>query len=985
MKVTTLPLLFACACLASHVQADTPFSMDPGWKFIKQDVSGADAAAFNDSGWTTVSTPHTYNDTDSFDELISHGSGETHLYQGLAWYRKHFKIPAQYAGSKVIIEFERIKQGAKFFINGAQVGMYEDGITACGVDISSQVKFGDAENVLAVRIDNSGTFVDSNGTGFQWMGKAFNPNYGGLVGHVHLHVSGKVYQTYPLYNNLKTSGVYIYPSNFANVSTAQGNLTVNVESQVRNESGSSQTITLMAAVIDPANGQTVGTFQNSPTAVGDGQTTVLKTMGGLANAKLWSDLNPHLYDVVTSLSIGGKVVDSRTTTTGFRLTGFRGGAGTGGVYVNNRFVYLLGYAQRSTNDWAALGQAVPDWMHDFTTSLIKNSNSNYIRWMHITPQRTDVESMDRAGIINIAPAGDKETDVTGAQWVQRTNVMRASMIYLRNNPSILFWEAGNNGISAAHMQEMANIKKQWDPTGGRAIGCRDLADAGGAPFSEYFGTMVAFKEDWVPTSDASYFRGYSHNYRNQAPIIECEDERDEAARRFWDDFSPPHFGFKPGANDTYHWNQETFITGDSTSPAAIHRLDIWKNIYSIRNTDPNFSRYAAYASIYFSDSNADGRQDSSEVCRVSGKVDAVRLPKELYYAHQVIGNTKPDIHIIGHWTYPAGTKKTMHVVANTASVELFVNGVSKGKDTTPTDHYLFSFPNITWAAGTIRAVGYNSAGTEVCSYQLQTVGTPARIKLTPTLAPDGFKADGADVAMFDVEVVDANGQRCPTDEARIDFAMTGPGIWRGGYNSGIIGSVNKTFLNTECGINRVFIRSTMTPGTITLTATRSGLASATATVKSMAIPVTDGLISEGGSITPPPPPPPPPPGTTVYQAEDATTAGGTTPESTNTGFHGTGYANSSMTGGTITFTNVDGKAGGPKILTIRYALGANGARTGNLIVNGASSSITFQPTGTWTTWMTVNLTVPLKAGTTNTIQFATTGTDLANIDEIVIP
>ena len=95
---------------------------------------------------------------------------------------------------------------------------------------------------------------------------------------------------------------------------------------------------------------------------------------------------------------------------------------------------------------------------------------------------------------------------------------------------------------------------------------------------------------------------------------------------------------------------------------------------------------AAYASIYFTDENADGRQDSSEVSRVSGKVDAVRLPKEAYFAEQVMQNEKPDIHIIGHWTYPAtqpnGSKtvKTIDVVANNVdSVELFVNGVSKGK------------------------------------------------------------------------------------------------------------------------------------------------------------------------------------------------------------------------------------------------------------------------------------------------------------------
>ncbi|MDP8999191.1 MAG: DUF4982 domain-containing protein, partial [Myxococcota bacterium] len=347
---------------------------------------------------------------------------------------------------------------------------------------------------------------------------------------------------------------------------------------------------------------------------------------------------------------------------------------------------------------------------------------------------------------------------------------------------------------------------------------------------------------WTPANDTAYFRGYSNAYRNQAPIVEAEDERDEAGRRFWDDYSPPHFGFKAGAVDTYHWNQETFITGDATSPAAINRLNIWKNLYSIRNTDSLHSRYAGYASIYFSDSNADGRQDSSEVCRVSGKVDAVRLPKELYYAHQVVGNPLPQVHIIGHWTYPANTKKTMWVVANTASVELVLNGTSLGKSSTPTDQYLFSFPNVTWAAGTLKAVGYDASGTQVADHQLATAGAPAKIKLTAIADPNtGLKADGQDVAMFEFEVLDANGQRCPTDEAPVAFAMTGPGIWRGGYNSGVVGSINKTTLLTECGVNRVFIRSTLTPGTISLTASRAGLTSDTATVTSKPVTVVDGL------------------------------------------------------------------------------------------------------------------------------------------------
>jgi len=820
------------------------FSLDVGWKFIRQDVTGAQTIAFNDSAWTTISTPHTYNDVDSYRVLANHSSGDTGTYTGPAWYRKHFKIPMSYSGSKVILEFERIRQAAHFYINGTDVGLCEDGITACGVDVTGKVTFGAAENVLAVRVDNSDAYVESTtNTAFEWSGKAFNPNYGGLVGHVWLHVPGKLYQTYPLYNNLQTTGIYLYPSGFTNVTPSQGDLTVNVESQVRNEGATDRMVTLAVAVIDSTTGTAAATVQGSATAVPAGQTVMLKTSAPLTKAKLWSDVTPNLYDVVTTLMADGSAVNTRTTRTGFRQTAFRGGVGTGGVYVNGRFVYLLGFAQRATNDWAALGQAVPDWMHDYNANLVKGSNSNYIRWMHVTPQRIDVAANDKYGVINIAPAGDKELDATGVQWTQRTNVMRASMIYLRNQPSLLFWEAGNNGITPAHMQEMQALRKQWDPSGGRAIGCRSLSDAGGAPYAEYFGTIVAYDPSFTPANDADYFRGYSNNYRNQAPIIEAEDERDEAARRFWDDFSPPHVGgFTPGPNDTYHWTSETIITGDATAKAAIWRLDIWKNLFSIQNKDSLHARYAGYASIYFSDSDADGRQMSSEVARASGKVDAVRLPKQLYFAHRVVGNPQPDIHIIGHWSYPAGTRKTMYVVANTPQVELFVNGSSIGKSSIPTDDYLFSFPNVAWAAGTVRAVGYDAGGNPVASDELATVGAATKLKLTATVAPNGLQADGSDVAMIDFEVVDAAGHRVPTDEARVDFTMTGPGIWRGGYNSGVLGSTNNTFLLTEAGINRVFVRSTLTPGTISVTATRAGLASDSVSVTSKAVPVVNGLL-----------------------------------------------------------------------------------------------------------------------------------------------
>ena len=115
-------------------------------------------------------------------------------------------------------------------------------------------------------------------------------------------------------------------------------------------------------------------------------------------------------------------------------------------------------------------------MHDYTRELIRECHGNYMRWMHVSPQKVDADALARFGIVQVCPAGDKERDVTGRQWDQRVEVMRDSMIYFRNNPSILFWEAGNTVVTAEQMQQMVELRKQWDPDGGRVMGDRGNDD-----------------------------------------------------------------------------------------------------------------------------------------------------------------------------------------------------------------------------------------------------------------------------------------------------------------------------------------------------------------------------------------------------------------------------------------------------------------------------------------------------------------------------
>ena len=822
------------------------YNFNSGWKFAFGDTTGADKMEFNDKAWAAVSLPHTWNETDTYRAYISHGGGDQSEKLGIGWYRKHFKLPVGTEGQKIFLEFEGLKQAARFYINGQSVGLYENGISACGLDITAMVKFGGQDNVMAVKVDNTTEYLEeATGTPFEWKFSNSNPNFGGLNRNVWLHVMGKVYQTLPLYENLKTTGVYVYGTNY---DVKNKNVNVNIESQVRNETAADAALTLSVAVVD-ADGVLKAKLDGNTTVLGAGQSKILTASGNLTGARFWDIKDPYLYDVYTILSVNSKVIDVCKIHTGFRKAIYKGGAGTGGVWLNDRFVWLTGYAQRSVNDWPGLGQAYPDWMHDYNAELVRESNSNYIRWMHISPQRVDVTSCDKYGIVNVCPAGDGEHETFDRQWEQRMEAMRDAMIYFRNSPSILFWEAGNSGINAVHMQRMVALRKELDPYGGRVMGCRSLRDSGAVAATEYFGVMLGGP--------------YTDQNRDHAPIIETEDFRDEAGRNVWDDYSPPHFGFKPKAGvlggrpiDSYHWNSETFCL----AAAARYNNFVFNRI---DNTDPTHSKWSAYASIYWSDSDADGRQTGSYVLRVSGKVDGVRLPKSLFYVTRVMQNEKPDIHIIGHWNYSDTTVKTVYVAANYCDkVELFLNGKSLGVADKPFNFidtynsgdsprnnrssqgvntgYIYAFPNVRFIPGSLKAVAVKG-GKIVAQQKLQTAGEPKAIRLTLHTGPLGLQADGSDVALIDFEVVDSQGRRCPTDEARVDFNVTGPVIWRGGLNAAKLNTTNNLYLDTECGINRVAIRSTLTPGTITVTAKREGLTNATVKIDSKPVEIVGGL------------------------------------------------------------------------------------------------------------------------------------------------
>ena len=810
MRKRLLTILLLTA-LSLSLAAREKYNFNPGWLMKVGDIPSAGKSSFNDKDWQKVTLPHAFNEDEAF-KLDIHNLTDT-----IVWYRKHFVLPAAAKGGKVFIEFEGARQGVDLYVNGAKVGSHENGVMAFGFDLTPYVRQG--RNVIAVRVDNNWDFAErTTGVKYQWSNKNFNANYGGLPKNVWLHITGPVYQTLPLYSNLQTTGVYVYASDMR---IKERSAIINAESQVRNESKKSVSAVYRVELLE-RDGSLVSQWESEAQEIPAGQTVTLKASEKVDGLHFWSWGYGYLYDVRTSLVCDGEVIDQVNTRTGFRKTRFAEGK----VWLNDRVLQMKGFAQRTSNEWPALGMSVPAWLSDYSNNLMIECNANLVRWMHMTPWKQDIESCDRVGLIQAMPAGDAEKDAKGEQWRQRTELMRDAIIYNRNNPSIIFYECGNESISREHMLEMKEIRDKYDFYGGRAIGSREMLDIREA---EYGGEML-------------YINKSAHH-----PFWATEYCRDEGLRKYWDEYSYPYHPEGAGNNSFHSAMSNTSVKGNAApynhnqDQFVVEHVRRWYDYYRER---PGSGRRVSSggAKIIFSDSNTHFR--GVENYRRSGVVDPLRIPKDSYFAHKVMWNGWVDVesegvYIVGHWNYPEGTVKPVYVVSTADEVELYLNG---RKLDSPKKEYefLFTFENVHFESGKLEAVAL-TGGKEVARYSLETAGEPYAIRLKTIEDPSGWKADGADVALVEIEVVDAQGRRCPLANDMIHYTLEGPAEWRGGLAQGEDNFILSKDFPVECGVNRAIIRSTTQAGKITLSASAEGLKGATVQMETIPFEVKGGL------------------------------------------------------------------------------------------------------------------------------------------------
>ena len=780
------------------------------WKFLRSDPSNAQTIGFADAGWKTVGIPHTWNDTDTYENQIS-GGGDGSMYEGTCWYRKHFTLDNAYANRKIFVEFEGVHVGCQVYINGTLIpgnsaynpqATHVLGFIGFIVDLTSfnNLNFGGGDNVLAVRVGQGGFLA--------WPGFSLVFRFGsgdqGIYRPVWMHITDKIHVPANVYSVVNQWGTYA-----ATLSTSGTTASLRILTNVLNESAASQSIALTTKVVDPSNSNVVLSMDQTQT-IAAGASFVFDQKGDASPVQLWYPNNstfgsPKMYKVYHIVKTGNTTVDVFETPLGIRTITWDQNF----PYINGHKHLLWGASGRY--DYPALGTAIPSEQVWRDIKLTAGCGGNLWRPGHSAEGPVFVAACDAYGVMVIQPSGDGENNwATGNysayQAGLKQEVHRDMVIRDRNNPSILAWETSNGACDPTLCDQLRAIGTTWDSLAPRRQNVR------GSP--------------WSPLDIGSCtLTGCEIGVHNQQPQL-------------------PAFGAEA-------WGR--------ASERAAYDWEIYHAAEFLQNWRKSIQANCfGLCQWYFSETPGEDRAfaDGKSPCRSFGSsmVDFSRIPKFLYYAYKACWrpySIEPVVALAHHWNR-SGTVRE-NVFSNCPSVKLLINGVSQGTKTpnpwTGTgegnDQATTQLPfqcwwDVTWAAGTVTAQGLDASGNVVCTDQKVTAGTPDHIVLSvepPLVKPDGqmFKimANGSDAAFILAKVVDAAGNWCPTDSHLITFSVSGAaGSYRGGSDQFVTTGKPLYYhspmdpeLTAEGGMCKVAVRATFTPGTVNITATAAGLGS----------------------------------------------------------------------------------------------------------------------------------------------------------------
>ncbi len=794
------------------------------WKFVKSDVPNGQIINLPaEASWKNVGIPHCWNDDDSYTNWESGGQP----WGGICWYRKHFSLDNAWSGRKVFIEFQGAHVGAAVYINEHFIpgnsalntsATHVIGFIPFVVDITQYVQFGGADNVLAVRVSNGGGLYADPGFSTEFR---FGQHDGGLVRPVWMIITDKVYVPDNVYSVVNNWGTCV-----GAVSATDASATVRLMTNVQNESGAAQIVTVTTKVVDAQTNVVLSMDKSQSIAAGANY--VFDQTGDIVSPHLWYPANsiwgtPYMYKVYHIVKVGGTTVDVFESPLGIRVITWDQNF----PYINGHKHYLWGLSGRY--DYPALGSAMPDELLWKDVKLTVDCGGRIWRPGHSTCAHEFVEACDAFGVMLDQPSGDGEGAFSATainairKWPSKANLHRDMIVRDRNNPSILMWEVCNAGIETAFSTTLKALALTWDPIIKR------------------------------PQADRSYLDGCKAGVSD---IIECSGGGCEAGQKLNSACTNyPAFGSEGWATrgSRWAWDYELSIAGEYLRN---WKNDIKANAFGLAHW---YLAEAPGEMGVFQGQPGDARSFGSSVC------DASRIPKLLYNIYRVAWTpyaVKPGVVLAHHWNR-SGTVR-VNAFSNCPKVRLLLNNTNLGEKTpnpelvagddvsqTSTSFSYQCWWDVAWAPGTLRAEGLDSSGTNVvCFDEKKTAGAPDHIVLTvePRLVrPDGTQfqitANGTDCATILAKVVDKDGIWCPTDSDIITFSVSGPCEYRGGTDQFVTAGQGMGYhapldpnLLAEGGMCKVAVRSTFSTGTVTVTATSGTLGQGQASFTVVAVP-----------------------------------------------------------------------------------------------------------------------------------------------------
>jgi beta-galactosidase len=751
------------------------------WKFIKEDVENAQAFDFDDSNWRQLNVPQDWAIEGPFTKEVSFRGGYL-PYPGVGWYRKTLKVPSD--TECVRLEFDGVMCGAKVWLNGEYIGRWPYGYSSFSFDLTEHVQPGQ-KNVLAVRLEN------------QDYSSRWYPGSG---------IYRNVWLTFTRPVHVKHWGTFVTTNR-----VSQESAFVNVRTQIQNQTQKAQSVVLETVIYD-AEGNDVaknivqGNINKKASLEFEQELKILKPIR-------WDIENPYLYKVVNFVKIDDKTVDCYETKFGIRTFHVDPREG---FFLNGQHVKIKGVNLH--HGLGPFGIAFSKRAAERQLEIMKEMGCNAIRTAHNPPAPEQLDLCDEMGLLVIDETFDewKKPKVANGynklfdEWAEKDT--RALLKRDRNHPSIIFWSTGNEIPELGKPEGKENAKmftqicREMDPTRLVTSGIhlsikldKELADCFDVLGLNYWQDRYEqihqqFPDKPLLSTESSAVvstRGEYHFPVKRIP----KGYNDKSLQISSYDIANCGFGDLPDVEfslqEKYPWMMGEFV---------------WSGFDYHGEPDPYEDMWPAHSSYF-------------------GIVDMCGFKKDRFYLYQSQWTDEPMVHLLPHWNWAGreGQVTPVYCYTNCAYAELFVNGKSFGKKEKKAGQFRLKWNNVVYQPGSIKVVGYNDKGKELCDKEIRKAGPPYKIELSADRKT--ITSDGEDLSFVTVRIVDEQGNLCPLADNLIRFKIEGSGEVACVGNGNPISHESYQAKHRKAfhGLSLAVIRSTKQQGYISLMANSEGL------------------------------------------------------------------------------------------------------------------------------------------------------------------